>query len=123
MSFALFIFLLALGYTHYSVASAPIKNFSTAPAITPTDSSFSVKIKPSTQNLKYQSTLIVDLGKYKELKYIKIYDLTGKKVLFQHLPYSNKIVKINMASLRPGIYFCSVFSSKGLVETRKVISF
>jgi hypothetical protein len=123
---------LFLGFTHLQTLAfhSSTSSGSSKPTIglglsrlgyTPSDSSFSIKLSDAQRLSKGQTTLILNLGAYKQLKYVKVYDLIGRKVHFQYLPYQSSIVKINMASLKPGIYFCSVYSSQGLVETRKLI--
>ena len=117
-----FVFFLGQAYAIHAEASASFKKTSNNPFFNPpADSSFSIRLG-SKPLIKDQTMLIVNLGMYKQLKYIKVYDLIGKKVFFQSLPYKSGIIKINMALLKPGIYFCSVYSEKGLVETRKVIN-
>jgi hypothetical protein len=91
----------------------------------PRDSSFSIKLHSGHRLQNAQTTLTVNMGGYKGLRYIKMYDLIGKKVFFQSLSYKPGIstFQIKLASLRPGIYVCSVYSDFGLVETRKLIHF
>jgi hypothetical protein len=93
--------------------------------IAPRDSSFSIKLHSTPKLQNAQTTLTLNMGSYKELRYIKMYDLIGKKVFFQSLSYKPGIstYQIKMASLRPGIYVCSVYSDFGLVETRKLVHF
>lgn len=91
----------------------------------PRDSSFSIKLHSGQRLQNVQTTLTLNMGGYKGLRYIKMYDLIGKKVFFQSLSYKPGIstYQIKLASLRPGIYVCSVYSDFGLVETRKLVHF
>jgi hypothetical protein len=94
-------------------------------SLAPRDSTFSIKLHSGHRLQNVQTTLTVNMGGYKGLRYIKMYDLIGKKVFFQLLSYKPGIstFQIKLASLRPGIYVCSVYSDYGLVETRKLIHF
>jgi len=91
----------------------------------PRDSSFSIKLHSGQKLQHVQTTLTLNMGMYKGLRYLKMYDLIGKKVFFQSLSYKPGIstYQIKLATLRPGIYVCSVYSDYGLVETRKLIHF
>lgn len=93
--------------------------------LTPRDTSFSIKLHSSQKLQKSQATLTLNTGMYKGLRYLKMYDLIGRKVVFMPLSYRSGIstYQIKLASLRPGIYVCSVYSDYGLVETRKIVHF
>ncbi|MCR6639561.1 MAG: T9SS type A sorting domain-containing protein [Sporocytophaga sp.] len=59
----------------------------------------------------------------KNIKFIKIFDIIGKEVA--SIDLSNKVgpsaYKVDFSNLRPGLYFCNVYSDKGIIETRKVL--
>jgi plastocyanin len=59
----------------------------------------------------------------KNVKFIKIFDIIGKEVA--SIDLSNKVgpsaYKVDFSNLRPGLYFCNVYSDKGIIETRKVL--
>lgn len=59
----------------------------------------------------------------KNVKFIKIFDLIGKEVA--SIDLSGKVgpsaYKIDFSNLRPGLYFCNVYSDKGIIETRKIL--
>lgn len=112
----------------FSVPNSSAKTFvgiSNLHVFSPIDTAFSIKISPRQKMMDEHTTLVLNLGLYKHLKYVKVYDLIGKNIFFHRLDYKPGIgtYKLNMASLRPGIYFCKVYSDKGLVETRRIIHF
>lgn len=98
-----------------------MKTYSSAPA----DSAFSIRFTPNTRSLINPPTLEVDLGAYKKWKYLRVYDLIGKRVFFQDLSFKSGVVtyKLNKSLLKPGIYFCRLYSEKGTVETKRFIHF
>lgn len=59
----------------------------------------------------------------KNVKSIKIFDIIGKEVA--SIDLSSKIgpsaYKVDFSNLRPGLYFCNVYSDKGIIETRKIL--
>lgn len=58
----------------------------------------------------------------KNLTAIRICDLIGKEVAFIDLTHKNGVTSysVNFENLKPGVYFCNVYSSKGIIETRKL---
>ncbi|MFN3403445.1 MAG: T9SS type A sorting domain-containing protein [Cytophagaceae bacterium] len=67
-------------------------------------------------------TIRVNTGN-KNVKFIRIYDLIGKEVAFIDL--SNKTagtykVEVDFSHIKPGMYFCNIYSDKGLIETKKI---
>lgn len=52
---------------------------------------------------------------------VKIYDLIGKEKATIDFQLSSSVYILNLSHLEPGIYFCRIISSKGIVETRKLI--
>ena len=59
----------------------------------------------------------------KDIKGIRIYDIIGKEVFFIDLngKSGSTIMTIDISALRPGIYFCNLYSDKGIIESRKMI--
>ncbi|WP_081670952.1 T9SS type A sorting domain-containing protein [Sporocytophaga myxococcoides] len=59
----------------------------------------------------------------KNVKFIKIFDIIGKEVA--SIDLSSKVgpsaYKVDFSNLRPGLYFCNVYSDKGIIETRKIL--
>ena len=59
----------------------------------------------------------------KNITAIKVFDAIGKEVFHQDLN-NHKVaatsVVFNFSHLRPGIYFYTIYSDKGIVETRKL---
>ncbi len=66
-------------------------------------------------------TLTIHEGN-KKLSAIKIFDLIGKEVA--HIDLRNKSgsvsYKLDFSQLRPGVYFCNVYSENGIIETKKL---
>lgn len=59
----------------------------------------------------------------KDIKGVRIYDLIGKEVSFIDLAgkTGRTELTIDISALKPGIYFCNLYSDKGIVESRKMI--
>gem|GEM_PF-3247386 len=59
----------------------------------------------------------------KNVKSIKIFDIIGKEVV--SIDVTNKVgpsvYKVDFSNLKPGLYFCNVYSDKGIIETRKIL--
>jgi hypothetical protein len=68
-----------------------------------------------------QLSLQINIGN-KNLTQIKIYDLIGKEVVSINLDgkSGSHSYRVDASNLRPGIYFCTVYSEKGIVETMKL---
>lgn len=52
---------------------------------------------------------------------IKIYDVIGKEVFSINISSGNGVYPVDLSVLRPGVYFCSILSDRGVVETRKLV--
>jgi hypothetical protein len=53
---------------------------------------------------------------------IRVFDLIGNQVHYIHLaPNHTHPVRIETASLKPGVYFLSVYTSSGRIETLKFL--
>jgi len=64
--------------------------------------------------------LIINPGG-KTVTYVKIFDIIGKEVY--SLDVNSKmpsIYPLDATNLKPGIYFCTVYSDKGIIETKKI---
>ena len=59
----------------------------------------------------------------KDIRAVRIYDLIGKEVAYIDLMGKSgyTVLTIDISALRPGIYFCNLYSDKGIVESRKMI--
>ena len=59
----------------------------------------------------------------KDIKGVRIYDLIGKEVSFIDLngKSGRTELTIDISALKPGIYFCNLYSDKGILESRKMI--
>jgi len=59
----------------------------------------------------------------KDIRAVRIYDLIGKEVAYIDLMGKSgfTLMTIDISALRPGIYFCNLYSDKGIVESRKMI--
>jgi plastocyanin len=68
-----------------------------------------------------QLSLNINIGN-KNLTQLKIYDLIGKEVTSINLDgkSGSYSYRVDASNLRPGIYFCTVYSDKGIVETMKL---
>jgi plastocyanin len=68
-----------------------------------------------------QLSMNINIGG-KNVTDIKIYDIIGKEVASVNLSGKTGIhsYKVDTSNLKPGIYFCTVFSSSGILETKKL---
>ncbi|MBC7450231.1 MAG: T9SS type A sorting domain-containing protein [Cytophagales bacterium] len=59
----------------------------------------------------------------KDIKGVRIYDIIGKEVSFIDLTgkAGRTELTIDISALRPGIYFCNLYSDRGIIESRKMI--
>lgn len=67
-----------------------------------------------------QVVIRVSQGKF-TLTEIRIFDIIGKEVLTLRLNNGDGPYPLDMSGFRAGVYFCTVYSDKGVVETRKLI--
>ena len=67
-----------------------------------------------------RATIKVVQGKH-TLTEIRMYDIIGKEVVKVKITSGNGSYPVNLSNLRPGVYFCTIFSDKGVVETRKLL--
>jgi plastocyanin len=68
-----------------------------------------------------QLSLNLNVGN-KNLTFLKIYDLIGKEVAYVDLAgkTGSHSYNVDTSNLRAGIYFCTVYSDRGVVETMKL---
>jgi hypothetical protein len=68
-----------------------------------------------------QLSLDIALGN-KNVTEIKIYDLIGKEVASVNLSGKTGFhsYKVDTSNLRAGIYFCTVYTANGILETKKL---
>ena len=66
-------------------------------------------------------TLTVNGGN-KNLSTIRIFDLIGKEVVTIDLKNKSGVTtySLDFSQLKPGVYFCNVYSDEGIVETKKL---
>ncbi len=59
----------------------------------------------------------------KDIRAVRIFDIIGKEISYIDLSGKTEsfTITIDISSLRPGIYFCNLYSDKGIVESRKMI--
>ena len=57
----------------------------------------------------------------KDIRGIRIYDMIGKEVAYIDLMGKTGFTSmtIDISSLRTGIYFCNLYSDKGIIESKK----
>lgn len=67
-----------------------------------------------------QVVIRVSQGKF-NLTEIRIFDIIGKEVLSLGLNNGNGPYTLDMSGFRAGVYFCTIYSDKGVVETRKLV--
>ncbi len=86
-----------------------------------TDTTFSV----STSANPFDDQITINITQAKNVTGIKVFDAIGKEVSAE-IPV-NSIAKGNVLSytldfthMRPGVYFCTIYSDKGILETRKL---
>jgi hypothetical protein len=56
----------------------------------------------------------------KKLTGIRICDLIGTEITYIDLSNGVYSYTVDFNNLKPGIYFCTVYSDKGVVETKKI---
>ena len=68
-----------------------------------------------------QLSMNINIGN-KNVTDIKIYDIIGKEVASVNLSGKTGLhsYKVDTSNLKPGIYFCTVFSATGILETKKL---
>jgi plastocyanin len=85
------------------------------------NSSATYDLSASPNPFNDQLSLNVNVGN-KNLRFMKIYDLIGKEVAYVDLAGKTGTHSYNVdtSNLRAGIYFCTVYSDRGVVETMKL---
>lgn len=85
------------------------------------DSTFSV----STSANPFDDQVVINITQPKHVTGIKIFDAIGKEVSSE-IPV-NSIFRggvlsytLDFTHMRPGVYFCTIYSDKGIMETRKL---
>lgn len=85
------------------------------------DTTFSVT---TLTNNNYDEVVMKITNGGKGLQAIRIHDAIGKEVMYIDLSslrnQTTFFVAIDISGLKPGIYFCSIYSDKGLLETRRI---
>ncbi|WMJ72477.1 T9SS type A sorting domain-containing protein [Cytophagaceae bacterium ABcell3] len=56
----------------------------------------------------------------KKITGIRIVDLIGKEVAWIDFSGGINNYTLDSSNIKPGIYFCSVYSDKGIIETKKL---
>ena len=90
--------------------------------IAQTDTTFSV----STSANPFDDQVVININHAnKNVTGLKIFDAIGKEVsseLTIHAVYRGGVLSytIDFTGVRPGVYFCSIYTDKGVIETRKL---
>ncbi|HEY8400183.1 MAG TPA: T9SS type A sorting domain-containing protein [Cytophagaceae bacterium] len=89
--------------------------------------------RPTNSQGKYELTIVPDYydnqivfnlnSGGQSLRGIKVFDIIGKEVAFIDLMDKTGVASytVNFSHLKPGIYLCSIYSDKGILETRRII--
>jgi hypothetical protein len=51
---------------------------------------------------------------------IKIMDALGKEIKNTEVSVGQSSYSLDLSDLQPGMYFCNLYSSEGIIETRKI---
>jgi hypothetical protein len=89
-------------------------------AQSPEQANATYELSISPNPVEDRATFRVTSGNY-NLSEIKIYDLIGKEVYSIDLKNGSGVYPVDLSNLRPGVYFCTIFSEKGIIETRKLV--
>ena len=86
-----------------------------------TDSTFSV----STSANPFDDQVVINITQAKNVTGIKIFDAIGKEVSSEipvNTLYRGGVLSytLDFTHMRPGVYFCTIYSDKGILETRKL---
>jgi hypothetical protein len=87
------------------------------------DTTFTASLSPSP--FDDQLTIHIVQGN-KNVTLIKIFDAIGKEVYSSDnstvLAARGGVISLTLdfSGLKPGLYFCSIYSDKGIIETRKI---
>lgn len=90
--------------------------------ITDTDYANSTATVTASPNpFENEVTLTINEGQ-KKLNMIKIFDLIGKEVASIDLKNKSGLLtyRLDFSKLKPGVYFCNIYSDHGLIETKKL---
>jgi plastocyanin len=85
----------------------------------PKESKFEFSAAPNP--FEDQLSMNINIGE-KNVTDIKIHDIIGKEVASVNLSGKTGLhsYKVDTSNLKPGIYFCTVYSSTGILETKKL---
>lgn len=100
-----------------------IGNRASAQSAAHDSSAVAVQVSVSPNPFEDQVTLYITHGPSTNLTVLRIFDAIGKELFVHDLSThrgNNAQVTLDFGSLKPGVYFCSLYSDKGLVDTRKV---
>jgi hypothetical protein len=64
-------------------------------------------------------TLSVNQGN-NNVSMIKIMDALGKEIKNTEVSVGQSSYSLDLSDLQPGMYFCNLYSSEGIIETRKI---
>jgi len=71
----------------------------------------------------YEYTTFKIKSSGQKINSFKVYNVIGKEIVSYDLSDKNKNLsyKINFSGLEPGVYFCSLYTKMGLIETKKLV--
>ena len=97
-------------YARYRISCAGINEKHIA------SSSFAIFPNPAVNNFTVKYNLSNN-----ETGYIKIYNQSGNIVFSKKLTANDNELNINVADWNAGLYFCNIFTSNNVIETKKLI--
>lgn len=105
--FYIVFFLLACTIHQNVMAQSDTSNAVLVVTPNPADDEITVKISPSGRTLKG----------------CRIYDLIGNEVYYIDLSNRSGVIylTLDISHLKTGIYFCNIYTDKGVLDTRKII--
>jgi hypothetical protein len=99
--------LLACAFTQQVMAQSDTSNAVLVVTPNPADDEITIKISPVGRTLKG----------------CRIYDLIGNEVYYIDLSNRSGVVylTLDISHLKTGIYFCNIYTDRGILDTRKII--
>ncbi|MBW8051038.1 MAG: T9SS type A sorting domain-containing protein [Cytophagales bacterium] len=81
---------------------------------------FQLTISP---NPFYEYTTLKIKSSGQKINSFKVHNVIGKEIVSYDLSDKNNTLsyKINFSGLEPGVYFCSIYTEMGLIETKKLV--
>ena len=81
---------------------------------------FQLTVSP---NPFYEYTTLKIKSSGQKINSFKVHNVIGKEIVSYDLSDKNNTLsyKINFSGLEPGVYFCSIYTEMGLIETKKLV--